>query len=110
MTCQSLLTLLMNFGFLAFSVTDYVGQLTTLHILRLSKSSIFLVPTLCVGTQASDALRPWADDAGRQNTCVPTRRGCGRIVGWAKYSRPTIESKAIFLEWVGREYLAHRTV
>jgi NAD(P)H dehydrogenase (quinone) len=31
MTCQSLLTLLMNFGFLVFGVTDYVGPLTTLH-------------------------------------------------------------------------------
>ena len=31
MACQSLLTLLMNFGFLVFGVTDYVGKLTTLH-------------------------------------------------------------------------------
>jgi NAD(P)H dehydrogenase (quinone) len=29
--CQSLLTVLMNFGFLVFGVTDYVGKLTTLH-------------------------------------------------------------------------------
>ncbi len=46
---------------------------TAVNILRLSKSSILLVPTLCVGMQATDALRPWADDAERQNTCVPTR-------------------------------------
>lgn len=31
LACQSLLTLLMNFGFLVFGVTDYVGTLTTLH-------------------------------------------------------------------------------
>ncbi|MFT5526641.1 MAG: NAD(P)H dehydrogenase (quinone) [Pirellulaceae bacterium] len=31
MACQSLLTVLMNFGFLVFGVTDYVGKLTTLH-------------------------------------------------------------------------------
>ena len=31
MACQSLLTLLINFGFLVFGVTDYVGKLTTLH-------------------------------------------------------------------------------
>jgi len=29
--CQSLLTVLINFGFLVFGVTDYVGKLTTLH-------------------------------------------------------------------------------
>jgi NAD(P)H dehydrogenase (quinone) len=29
--CQSILTVLMNFGFLVFGVTDYVSQLTTLH-------------------------------------------------------------------------------
>ena len=29
--CQSILTVLMNFGFLVFGVTDYVGKLTTLH-------------------------------------------------------------------------------
>lgn len=31
MACQSLLTVLVNFGFLVFGVTDYVGKLTTLH-------------------------------------------------------------------------------
>ena len=31
LACQGLLTLLMNFGFLVFGVTDYVGKLTTLH-------------------------------------------------------------------------------
>src|SRR6476659_2571020 len=31
MACQSLLTVLMNFGFLVFGVTDYAGKLTTLH-------------------------------------------------------------------------------
>ncbi len=31
LACQSILTLLMNFGFLVFGVTDYVGKLTTLH-------------------------------------------------------------------------------
>ena len=30
-TCQSLLTLLMNFGFLVFGVTDYAAKLMTLH-------------------------------------------------------------------------------
>lgn len=29
--CQSLLTILVNFGFLVFGVTDYAGKLTTLH-------------------------------------------------------------------------------
>ena len=29
--CQSILTLLINFGFLVFGVTDYTGKLTTLH-------------------------------------------------------------------------------
>ena len=31
LTCQSLLTVLINFGFLVFGVTDYVEDLTTLH-------------------------------------------------------------------------------
>ncbi|HVC96831.1 MAG TPA: flavodoxin family protein [Pirellulales bacterium] len=31
LACQSILTVLMNFGFLVFGVTDYVGKLTTLH-------------------------------------------------------------------------------
>ena len=31
LACQSLLTLLMNFGFLVFGVTDYAGKLTTAH-------------------------------------------------------------------------------
>ena len=31
MACLSLLTVLLNFGFLVFGVTDYVGKLTTLH-------------------------------------------------------------------------------
>jgi len=31
LTCQSLLTVLMNFGFLVFGVTDYVSKLMTLH-------------------------------------------------------------------------------
>jgi NAD(P)H dehydrogenase (quinone) len=31
MACQSLLTVLINFGFLVFGVTDYAGKLTTLH-------------------------------------------------------------------------------
>ena len=31
MACQSLLTVLINFGFLVFGVTDYTGKLTTLH-------------------------------------------------------------------------------
>jgi NAD(P)H dehydrogenase (quinone) len=31
LACQSLLTVLINFGFLVFGVTDYVGKLTTLH-------------------------------------------------------------------------------
>jgi NAD(P)H dehydrogenase (quinone) len=29
--CQSLLTVLMNFGFLVFGVTDYAGKVTTCH-------------------------------------------------------------------------------
>jgi NAD(P)H dehydrogenase (quinone) len=31
MACLSLLTVLMNFGFLVFGVTDYAGKLTTAH-------------------------------------------------------------------------------
>jgi NAD(P)H dehydrogenase (quinone) len=31
LACQSLLTVLMNFGFLVFGVTDYAGRHTTLH-------------------------------------------------------------------------------
>jgi NAD(P)H dehydrogenase (quinone) len=31
LACQSLLTMLMNFGFLVFGVTDYAAKLTTLH-------------------------------------------------------------------------------
>lgn len=31
MACQSILTVLLNFGFLVFGVTDYVSKLTTLH-------------------------------------------------------------------------------
>lgn len=31
LACQSVLTVLMNFGFLVFGVTDYVAPLTTLH-------------------------------------------------------------------------------
>jgi len=31
LACQAILTLMMNFGFLVFGVTDYVGKLTTLH-------------------------------------------------------------------------------
>jgi len=31
LTCQSLLTVLMNFGFLVFGVTDYAGKKMTLH-------------------------------------------------------------------------------
>ena len=31
LACQSILTMLMNFGFLVFGVTDYAGKLTTLH-------------------------------------------------------------------------------
>lgn len=31
LACQSILTLLMNFGFLVFGVTDYAAKLTTLH-------------------------------------------------------------------------------
>ena len=31
MACQSILTVLMNFGFLVFGVTDYAGKLTTGH-------------------------------------------------------------------------------
>ena len=31
MACQSILTVLLNFGFLVFGVTDYVGKLGTLH-------------------------------------------------------------------------------
>lgn len=31
LTCQSLLTVLINFGFLVFGVTDYAGKVTTLH-------------------------------------------------------------------------------
>ena len=31
MACQSLLTVLMNFGFLVFGVTDYAGKKMTLH-------------------------------------------------------------------------------
>lgn len=31
LACQSILTVLINFGFLVFGVTDYVGKLTTLH-------------------------------------------------------------------------------
>jgi len=31
LACQSILTVLLNFGFLVFGVTDYVGKLATLH-------------------------------------------------------------------------------
>ena len=31
LACQSILTVLMNFGFLVFGVTDYAGKLTTAH-------------------------------------------------------------------------------
>lgn len=31
LACQAMLTVLMNFGFLVFGVTDYVGKLMTLH-------------------------------------------------------------------------------
>ena len=58
---------------------------TAVNILRLSKSSILLVPTLCVGMQATDALRPWAEDAEREDPgvpplCVGTRAGISRIL------------------------------
>ena len=57
----------------------------------------------------SDALRR-PDGTRSVRTSVPTQSGCEKIVGWAKYSRPTSEKKVIFLELVGREYLAHPTV
>ena len=31
LACQSILTVLMNFGFLVFGVTDYTGKMTTAH-------------------------------------------------------------------------------
>lgn len=31
LACQSILTVLVNYGFLVFGVTDYAGRLTTLH-------------------------------------------------------------------------------
>ena len=31
LACQSILTVLMNFGFLVFGVTDYAGKITTAH-------------------------------------------------------------------------------
>jgi NAD(P)H dehydrogenase (quinone) len=31
LTCQSLLTVMMNYGFLVFGLTDYVGKTTTAH-------------------------------------------------------------------------------
>lgn len=31
LACQAILTVLINFGFLVFGVTDYTGKLTTLH-------------------------------------------------------------------------------
>jgi NAD(P)H dehydrogenase (quinone) len=31
LTCQSLMTVMMNFGFLVFGVTDYAGKSTTMH-------------------------------------------------------------------------------
>ena len=31
LACQSILTVLMNFGFLVFGVTDYAGKMTTAH-------------------------------------------------------------------------------
>jgi NAD(P)H dehydrogenase (quinone) len=31
LACQSLLTVLINFGFLVFGVTDYASKLTTAH-------------------------------------------------------------------------------
>jgi NAD(P)H dehydrogenase (quinone) len=31
LACQSILTVLLNYGFLVFGVTDYVGKLATLH-------------------------------------------------------------------------------
>jgi NAD(P)H dehydrogenase (quinone) len=31
LTCQAMMTVLMNFGFLCFGVTDYVGKVSTLH-------------------------------------------------------------------------------
>jgi NAD(P)H dehydrogenase (quinone) len=31
LTCQTILEVLMNFGFLVFGVTDYAGKLKTLH-------------------------------------------------------------------------------
>ena len=68
LACQSLLTVLLNFGFLVFGVTDYAGKLTTAHY-----GAITAREPREEGTQAACRLRASAWPSGSPSSATAVR-------------------------------------
>src|ERR1700757_3409755 len=65
LACQSLLTVLMNYGFLVFGVTDYASKLTTAHYRAISarepRDEAVAAPCRLLGKRLAEWVAVFAD-------------------------------------------------
>lgn len=78
MACLSLLTVLINFGFLVFGVTDYAGKLTTAHYgaiaVRQPREDETQAACRLLGRRLAEWVAYLIDRRDEENPCVKPRR------------------------------------
>jgi NAD(P)H dehydrogenase (quinone) len=81
LACQSILTVLMNFGFLVFGVTDYAGKLMTLHYgavgAREPRSEDVQVACRTLGQRLAEWVAVYVDRRCEEHPVRKTRMGSG---------------------------------
>lgn len=78
MACLSLLTVLINFGFLVFGVTDYAGKLTTAHYgaiaVRQPREEEVQAACRLLGRRLAEWVALLIDRRDEENPCAKPRR------------------------------------
>jgi len=81
LACQSILTVLMNFGFLVFGVTDYAGKLMTLHYGAVSarepRSDDVQAACRILGQRLAEWVAVYVDRRCDEHPIHKTRMGAG---------------------------------
>ena len=81
LACQSILTVLMNFGFLVFGVTDYAGKLMTLHYgavgAREPRSEDVQAACRTLGQRLAEWVAVYVDRRCDEHPVRKTRMGAG---------------------------------
>lgn len=79
LACQSILTVLMNFGFLVFGVTDYAAKLMTLHYgavaAREPRSNDVQDACRTLGRRLAEWVAVYVDGRGEEHPLGKTRMG-----------------------------------